>query len=653
MAGDIIYLDVDDEITSAAARIRGVEGRRAAVVLPYGSRVATSRINFRLLARDALTHEKRLAVIAGDAATRALAASAGLPVYATVAEYEEAMAAERAERSGGQAAAGGGAADAEAAAPADGARRAASPRPADDDAEEHPLDRSDTAVVGGATAVAGAGVADAAGAGVADAAGAASVAGAAGAAAAGAGAAAAAAAGAAGAAGAVSGARRTKPRSKPPETVPTDPSLTTATTVERPTPPLPPPPGPTSTIPRTVPVIRPALPSVGRTPILIAVAVIALAVVVAGVGAFVLLPSASAVVTPREETIGPISLRIVASTEATEPDIAAGVVPAEAIEVPVEATDSFEATGKRVEEEKAKGTVRFRNKDFTASESIPKGSVVSTSSGIRFRTDRAITVPAAELVGLQVFPATAEVRITAVDAGPDGNVEANTILTIPRGEDPLTLDVTNPDPTTGGTRKEFPRVTQDDVDAAVAALTADLDAAFRDRLDDPDLVSGDATVFPETGALGPAVPNIDPASLVGKEVESFDLGATATGTAIAVDDAPVRQIAEARLQASVEAGHELVDGSSEITESPAVIEGGTIAYPVVATARQIALLDPAVLKAEILGLPLEDARAALARYGDVDLTVWPDWVGTIPTIDSRVDVSVQGPIPIETPEPTS
>src|SRR5262245_58317839 len=90
MAGRIIDLEVDDEITSAAARIRGAEATRLALVLPYGSRVATSRINFRLLSRDALTHDKRLSIVAGDAATRALAASAGLPVFSTVAEYESA-----------------------------------------------------------------------------------------------------------------------------------------------------------------------------------------------------------------------------------------------------------------------------------------------------------------------------------------------------------------------------------------------------------------------------------------------------------------------------------------------------------------------------------------------------------------------------------
>src|SRR4249919_2026862 len=90
MASRLIYLEVDDEITSAAARIRAAEQDRLAVVLPHGSRVATSRINFRLLSRDAIEHDKRLSIVSADPATRALAVSAGLPVFASVAEYEAA-----------------------------------------------------------------------------------------------------------------------------------------------------------------------------------------------------------------------------------------------------------------------------------------------------------------------------------------------------------------------------------------------------------------------------------------------------------------------------------------------------------------------------------------------------------------------------------
>src|SRR5215510_403365 len=92
MATGTVYLDVDDEITSAAARIRGSEATKVALVVPYGSRIATSRMNFRLLSREAVVNNRRLSIVASDAATRALAASAGLPVYASVSEYDAAVA---------------------------------------------------------------------------------------------------------------------------------------------------------------------------------------------------------------------------------------------------------------------------------------------------------------------------------------------------------------------------------------------------------------------------------------------------------------------------------------------------------------------------------------------------------------------------------
>jgi hypothetical protein len=367
----------------------------------------------------------------------------------------------------------------------------------------------------------------------------------------------------------------------------------------------------------------------------------------------VLLPSASVVVTPRDETIGPLRMSISASDTVTEPDVEAGVVPAETLTVDVNAARTFPVTGVRVEETKAKGTVRFRNKDFTRSNTIPKGSIVSTQSGVRFRTNSAVTVPRAELVGLQVFPATANVKVTAAEAGTDGNVEPNTILIIPRGEDPLTLDVSNPDATTGGTREEFPQVEQKDIDAALAQLGSDLQAAFGERMTDPSLAPEGSTLFPETGVLGPPEYTVDPASLLEQEVETFDLGASASGTVRAVDTAAVQAVAEQRLTANVEADHQLVEGSSDITVEDAVVSDDRITFPVVATATQIALLDPVAIEAAIRGLPLDDAQRVLGEYGIAELTVWPDWVTTIPTIDARVDVSIGGPVAVETDSPSA
>ena len=103
---------------------------------------------------------------------------------------------------------------------------------------------------------------------------------------------------------------------------------------------------------------------------LIGAAILGLAVLVAGVGAYLLLPSATVVVTPRPEPVGPIQLTVVADPNATAPDPAAGVVPAKVVSIPVAVDDTFPATGKRVELTKATGTVRFENLDPTSTNRI-------------------------------------------------------------------------------------------------------------------------------------------------------------------------------------------------------------------------------------------------------------------------------------------
>ncbi len=656
MAG-VIYLDIDDEITSAAARIRSSEGSRVAVVLPYGSRVATSRINFRLLARDALTNGKRLSIVAGDGATRALAASAGLPIFATVGEYESSL---DEDRSGTEGEAGllAGAVASGVASGADGP---------DDDAAIGDEDFTDGTLVSETVATPRSKARapdkdrpdatpdkDRSSAGAAAAAGALA-------------AASAASAGAAMAGGAAAGAGMATPgmdagttpatdrgprSSAPPRGEPKragrGPAAIPAARVVADTPAIE---GDRPGAIRPEAVGRAFRPSIGRTPLVIGLAVVALALVVGGAAAFLYLPTATAVIAPREGTIGPESLRIVASVTATAPDAGATppVVPAQLVTIDVEASDTFPATGKRIEEAKATGSVRFDNLDPTSSNTVPRGSVVSTGSGIRFRTDRAVRVPPAELVGLTIVPSRASVTVTAVDAGPEGNVEPRAITTVPRDEEPFFLKVTNPEATTGGKRTEFPRVQQEDVDEATAALTDQLSAAFDERLDDPALPGDATTVFPETKTLGAPVYGVDPATLVGQEVESFELSATASGTVVAVDTTPVQTVAEARIASSVDPGYELIPGSGQVVPAPAEISGGVITFPVVVTARQVLVLDSDAIEAEIMGKPLAQAREILARYGDAQLTVWPDWVGTVPTIESRVEITTSDPAQDQTP----
>jgi hypothetical protein len=118
---------------------------------------------------------------------------------------------------------------------------------------------------------------------------------------------------------------------------------------------------------------------------------------------------------------------------------------------------------------------------------------------------------------------------------------------------------------------------------------------------------------------------------------------------VAVDTRPIQTVAESRIASSVESGYELIAGSGQVDPAPAEISGGVITFPVVVTARQVRVLDPRAIEREIMGKPLEQARDILAAYGEADLTVWPEWVGTIPTIESRVEVATTEPVDLETP----
>ena len=574
MTTGIVYLDIDDEITSAAARVRSSESRRVALVLPYGSRVATSRINFRLLSRDALISEKQLAVVAGDPATRALAASAGLPVFSSVTEYESSFVGLEAEP--------------EPPAPA----QLVPPEPPGEQAETSDESRRTTR------------------------------------------------------AGEAKAAKPVASQETPALRLPPTPA---EAAFQRP-------PARPPTAPRAGASPQPPIPPTrrggSRLPLMMGLAVVGLVLLVVGVGAYVLLPSASIVVTPQPEPVAAVQIVVTADPAATEPNAQTNVVPAVLVPLDVKVNDLFPATGKRVEETKATGRVRFSNLDFLRTNTIPAGSVVSTNAGVRFRTNSSVTVPKADLVGLTVFPGRITVGVTALAAGLAANVEPNTIVIVPKGEDPQALKVVNPDATTGGSHQEFPKIVQADIDAALKKLSTALDAQFQTQLSDPSIVPPGATVFRDTASLGASTPSVDPATLVDQELPSFDLGLSASGSVITVDPSPVSKIAEQMVRTAVKADHELVAGSIVVSVGKATVSGGTVSFPATATAKQVAVLDPGALRTLVLGKSLDDARAILAQFGDVRVTAWPDWVGSIPTVESRVSVSIDTQVPVETPAPS-
>lgn len=534
----IVYLDVDDEITSAAARLRLLKDDRIALVLPHGSRLATSRINFRLLAREASNRGKTLEIVTGDASARALAATAGLATHVSVAAFE-----------GGPTAAA-----------------------ADDGS-------------------------------------------------------------AAGGPGAESPGSRARPRVQP------DDSPTVVHRAEE-----------TIRRPRAadpVPQVGPRPPSRTRRRFVAIGLIAVLALAVAGFAGLQLLPSASITLVPATNSVGPISIGVTAQTGITQPDPVNLLVPATTFSFDVAVSQTFPATGVDVVETPAAGEVTFSNLNTGQSNTIAQGSIVRTETNIEFRTLGPVTLPRAEIGFVDgkfvVIPSIRKVGVEAVKPGLSGNVAAGKIVIVPEGENPQRTLVNNDAPTTGGTHVENPVVQQSDIDAALRTLDEALVASFSDQVASATDVPPGTTLFPETRALGTSTPTVDPTTLLDLKQASFDLGLTATGTVLGVNPGPVLTLADARIRSAVDAGFQLDDDSIKIDVGTPIVAGTTITFPVSVRASETREIDEAALRQRIHGVGLPQARTILGEFGTVTITVWPDWVTTIPSSDARITFTVERP----------
>lgn len=601
----ICYLDPEDEITGAVARLRAVGDGEAVLVLPPGSRIATSRINFRLLAREAEQNRLSLVAVSDEPGVRALAISAGLPAYDSIAAAQAGLAEFRrqdqrlAERvRGGSAKPGHGGDDQAprstppapgpaAATPAAPPRELLAPAP-----EVRPADR-----------------------GAAD--------------------------------GGVSGDTQPLVAVGPRTGQPAD-----ATRV------------------LTIPAIeaeRRSLPARGEervevvaaddvlegshpprrwrrrwayTPLVTVLLLLAL-VGVAAYGAYTLVPTASVTIRPHLTAVGPVSSDVVADVRVAVVDPGEGVIPAQQLQVPLSVSGEFTATGSRVTTTRASGSVRFTSQNTLSEVPIPAGTLVATAGGLEFETTADRVVPRAVFATGTEGEVDAPVR--AVRAGPRGNVAAGAITVLPNVIAEQLVRVTNPQPTSGGERRQTTVVSADDYQAARAELIDLLDAQLVDVLADPETTPRGLIVYPASAEIGEATSDQPQSELVNRATEAFSLTVTATATVLAVNEAQVDEVIVEQLRALVPPDSTLVDDSVEATHTPGEVAGNLIVFSASANGRAYRVPDRDTLVAEIRGLPVSEAREIIGRYGTSELTVWPDFVDRVPDQPARINLTILPP----------
>lgn len=357
-----------------------------------------------------------------------------------------------------------------------------------------------------------------------------------------------------------------------------------------------------------------------------------------------LLPGATVSITPATVAVGPNAYQVDLPIARNQSDELVSTRPGT-------------ATGMRLEEVVATGTVTFSNWNNGRRVAVPQGTSVSVQGNAAFTTNERIEVPAATTNGSGFLVASqGTVGITAVVPGLSGNVDAGAIDTIDDRQirDLLRVStnnrlVTNSEATSGGAEITHSVIQQLDIDAVVPAIQTDLAAQLADALaGQPDRVYAGAPVD--------EVPQINvPPGLVGTEDQAtFELTGTLAYDRPYVMTADVDAAARSALDGDPSvppAGTSVLAGSIVVEPGAATANGDEMTVAVTVRAAAAATIDEAAVRDKVAGKTEAEARAALATLGEVGIDLWPDWLDRLPRIPFRITVRPVAPSDGASPSP--
>ena len=346
----------------------------------------------------------------------------------------------------------------------------------------------------------------------------------------------------------------------------------------------------------------------------------------------VTLASASRTIT----TIVPVTL----DPKGTSVDLANRTVPAVRIESFIDGSASVPTTGKKsVASGVARGGVEFFSIS-SAPYKVPRGTVVSTSSGTtaRFVTTGEVEVPPGGR-GVAGVEALAE--------GGEGNAGANEVNQV-EGAPSLYVSVNNPGPIGGGGGRDVNAVVQDDYKRVRAQLLVSLTQQAADRLQGEPAIQRDGLyVVPATVTIRD-IQNETYDRFIGEAADQLRLDMRLQVVALAVAPANINAVARAALVKKVPAGFALADFEADRGDGAEEGTGTRSEFFITARGRVVAQVDGLEARRLIRGkTPIEAQNILINKYllqRNPKIELGPDWFtpyfGRLPYTPVRITTEV-------------
>lgn len=346
-----------------------------------------------------------------------------------------------------------------------------------------------------------------------------------------------------------------------------------------------------------------------------------------------------------------------------------GAIQAQTLEHDFSASGQGTATGQtRVGDTQAQGLVTFTN-NGTTDITIPTGTIIATQSGIPFATSAEAFVAHGH--------SQPAVPVTAQQTGIAGNVQANSITSIPASSlnsiaqdnhtssASISLTVTNPQATGGGGAKNVPAVTKQDLQALEHLLHKDLQQQVTSWLT-AQTQAGDLHGTPVPNILNSAnplpgeqlsgTPNAGQAASSGTFPGTLTLHVkvlVARAATIKAAAAELMKTAVPKARPTFMLATQLPITLNNEKGTPSQ-DGNSLAISAKATGaiiKQTSIQDISnTLAGKSVGQATSDLQTSLAQAGvqQVQINVTPSFLGIMPLQAGRIQIILQ---PVQQPPP--
>lgn len=307
-----------------------------------------------------------------------------------------------------------------------------------------------------------------------------------------------------------------------------------------------------------------------------------------------------------------------------------GTLKAVTKEISEEKSVEFTATGRKDAGKKATGTVEFSTSSLGGLGTIPAGTRLTTSGGLVFITDSAVTL------GFQGGPSSSgTTTVTAAENGSKYNAATGNLDGAPSD-----VSATLTGPTSGGLTKMVTVISAEDVQKAKESVAEEDTDAIKDSLRQE--FDGAAIIIDESFTIDYDEVNTSPA--VGQEASTATLTTEVTYKLYGVEKTELNNYLKEYLNDELEGtdGQRIYESGAEdasFQEAEKAKNGAKATL--IATAQIGPNIEDSEVKEQARGQRFGDIQQSLeAIQGveSVDVNFFPFWVNTVPDDPSRITV---------------